>query len=122
MSLNIPKEIVNEIATLVQPKYKCVRIEWLRVLYFDNGFKLTKGRTIFIIDYETKLNNDFGLISMDKNINDTEKDIIYYDSLPPKEQRIIQNGAIGKSYIESDYDEDDGLSTEYLEFKIIERF
>mgnify|MGYP003661562970 CR=1 FL=1 len=57
--MNIPKEIINEISTFVQPKYKCMRVKYTYTTMNygtdgDTGFKIKDGEKIFIIDDDDK--------------------------------------------------------------------
>ena len=52
--MNIPKEIIDEIGSLVQPKYKCMRIKYFKIdhdfVHDESGFKIRQGEKIYILD------------------------------------------------------------------------
>jgi hypothetical protein len=131
--MNIPKEIVNEIAEFVQPKYKCVRIEYTYIKrhFNDNdedydGFKVEHGKKIFILDYKsippaTKI--DFLFL-----FTDLECDTIGcndWENTGCKELKRIMGDELNRqrtSGDHGDYGEYRGIFDEYLMYKVVERF
>ena len=131
--MNIPKEIVNEIAEFVQPKHKCIRIEYTYITrhFNDNdedydGFKVEHGKKIFILDYKSippATKTEFLFLFTDherdtigcrdwENTGCTALKLIMGDIL--NTQRTLKD--------HNEYGEYRGVYDDYLMYKVVERF
>jgi len=128
--MNVPKEIINEIAELVQPKHKCIRVEYTYIErnFNDNeneynGFKVTTGKKILILNYETDFDRSNSI-----EIILTHPDI---DEIACKnwerEGQIIEliSGELNKKITKGSHFELPshlGIYDSYIEYRVVERF
>ncbi len=128
--MNVPKEIINEIAELVQPKHKCIRVEYTYIErnFNDNeneynGFTVTNGKKILILNYETDFNRS-NLIEF--ILTNPNKDEIPCKNW--KEERQLTeliSGELNKKIKKGnhmDLPSHLGVYDSYIEYRVVERF
>ena len=130
----LPKEIINEIGQLVQPKYKCIRIKYFAIdmgySYNGSGFTIREGDKIFIIDDSDK--GKYNQNNLKKLILDERQCIIYTKS------QVLRLGCgkdgdfnidlllslkVGESIkMETYEDEEHDLYENYIKVTLVEKF
>lgn len=128
----LPKEIINEIGQLVQPKYKCIRVKYTFICmdstYNDIGFKIREGDKILIIDDEDDgQDNKHGLMPLILNegqcIIKTKSPTILEDSVPEFNLEKLLSLKVGESMKVKNYeDEDNDLLENWFKVTLVERF
>ena len=141
----LPSDIIKEISTFVQPKYKCIRVQWMEIENYRDtgecgGFKVNQGIKTMILD--------FGECPHDRTYSGWEymrefrkwnkSDTLFMKGIPEKFQNMIlgidnptRDEDMG-TYLQKwrggvqENDEcsacDKSICTDYFQWRIIERF